>query len=80
MKVPIRLGKLGYDMESGRIAAWVKQVGDAVERGEPIVEIETDKVTVGMESLASGVLVEVVHGPGDEVRVGTIIGYLDSPT
>lgn len=68
---------LGYDMESGTIAAWLKEVGDQVERGEPIAEVETDKATVEMEALASGKLVEIVAQPGTEVAVGEVVAYLE---
>ncbi len=45
---------LGYDMQQGKLAGWLKSVGDRVERGEPLAEIETDKLTIEMESLATG--------------------------
>jgi pyruvate/2-oxoglutarate dehydrogenase complex dihydrolipoamide acyltransferase (E2) component len=70
---------LGYDMETGKIVSWLVAVGDQVERGRPIAEIETDKTTVEMESLQTGTLVEIVHGVGAEVEVGQVIGYLDVP-
>ncbi len=76
-RVPIEMAKLGYDMETGRIAAWVRTVGDAVERGDVIAEIETDKATIEMEALCSGTLAEIVHEAGDDVPVGAVIGYLD---
>lgn len=76
-RIPIEMAKLGYDMETGRIAAWSRQVGDLVKRGDVIAEIETDKATVDMEALASGTLVEIVHEAGAEVPVGETIGYLD---
>lgn len=79
-RIPIEMANLGYDMETGRIAAWSRQVGDAVRRGEVIVEVETDKATVDMEALASGTLVEIVHQAGAEVPVGATIGYLDDGT
>ncbi len=78
MRVPIEMPKLGYDMETGRIASWLKAVGDQVKRGEAIAEIETDKATVEMEARASGVIVEIVHGAGDEVAVGTTIAHLET--
>jgi pyruvate/2-oxoglutarate dehydrogenase complex dihydrolipoamide acyltransferase (E2) component len=78
MRVPIEMPKLGYDMETGRIASWLKAVGDQVKRGEAIAEIETDKTTVEMEARASGVIVEIVHGAGDEVPVGTTIAQLET--
>lgn len=77
MRVPIEMPKLGYDMESGRIGGWVRKVGDRVERGQVIAEIETEKATVEMESTASGTLVEIVHNAGAEVPVGSVIGYVD---
>lgn len=77
-RVPIEMAKLGYDMESGRIVAWTRAVGDAVQRGEVIAEIETDKATVEMEAMSSGTLAEIVHQAGDDViAVGTVIGYLE---
>ncbi|HET7829570.1 MAG TPA: lipoyl domain-containing protein [Candidatus Limnocylindrales bacterium] len=76
-RIAIEMPKLGYDMESGRIGAWVKQVGDRVERGDVVAEIETEKSTVDMESTATGTLVEIVAEAGAELPVGEVIGYLD---
>jgi pyruvate/2-oxoglutarate dehydrogenase complex dihydrolipoamide acyltransferase (E2) component len=76
-RIPIEMPKLGYDMETGVIGAWLKGVGDPVARGEAIAEIETDKATVEMEATASGTLAEQILAPGVEVPVGTVIGYLD---
>lgn len=77
-RTPIEMPKLGYDMETGSIAAWVKQVGDTVARGDIIAEIETEKSTVEMESTHAGILAEQTLTTGEEVPVGTVIGYLDS--
>ena len=57
-RIAIEMPKLGYDMETGTIAAWVKNVGDTVSRGDVLAEIETEKSTVEMEALAGGTLVE----------------------
>lgn len=76
-RIPIEMPKLGYDMESGRVAGWIKKVGDQVARGEVIAEIETEKSTVEMESTAAGTLVEIVADAGAELPVGEAIGYLD---
>jgi pyruvate dehydrogenase E2 component (dihydrolipoamide acetyltransferase) len=78
MKVDVKMPNLGYDMEEGKIASWLKGVGDTVGRGEVLAEIETDKTTVEMESLASGTLVEIVHAEGSTVAVGDVIAYLES--
>ncbi len=72
------MANLGYDMETGRVEKWLKQVGDAVDRGEPIVEVETDKATIEMEATQSGTLAEIVAAEGQDVAVGDVIGYLDA--
>ena len=69
VKREIAMPNLGYDMESGKIASWLVKVGDQVDRGQPIAEIETDKTTVEMESLHTGTVVEIVHGDGAEVEI-----------
>ena len=68
---------LGYDMAEGTVAAWTKQIGEQVQRGEVIAEIETEKTTVEMESLAAGTLAEIVHAAGAVVAVGDVIAYLE---
>ncbi len=78
MRFEIKMANLGYDMETGKIGSWLKAVGDDVRRGEPIVEVETDKSTVEMESLQTGTLVEIVAAAGAEVAVGEVIGFIES--
>ena len=58
------------------VRAWLKQVGDAVKRDEPIVELETDKVAVEVPSPADGVLSEIKLGEGDEAAPGAVLGVL----
>lgn len=77
MRIPIEMANVGFEQETARIGGWVKHVGDAVERGDVIAEIETEKTTVELEALDSGTLVEIVHDAGDEVAVGAVIAYLD---
>lgn len=79
MRNEIKMANLGYDMETGKVGSWLKSVGDAVKRGEPIVEVETDKSAVEMESLHTGTLVEIVSAEGAEVAVGDVIGLIESP-
>jgi pyruvate dehydrogenase E2 component (dihydrolipoamide acetyltransferase) len=79
-RIPIEMPKLGYDMETGVVAGWLKQVGDAIQRGDAIAEIETDKSTVEMEALASGTLAEIVHAAGAEVPVGEPIAFIEDGT
>ena len=62
--------------ETGTLLRWLKDEGEQVQRGEPLMEIETDKVTLEIESGGSGVLTQVNAGPGDEVPVGQVIALL----
>jgi pyruvate/2-oxoglutarate dehydrogenase complex dihydrolipoamide acyltransferase (E2) component len=76
-RIAITMPVLGFEQETGRIAGWFKQVGDRVERGEVVADIETEKVTVGLEALATGKLVEIVAATGDDVPIGAALGWLD---
>jgi pyruvate dehydrogenase E2 component (dihydrolipoyllysine-residue acetyltransferase) len=62
--------------ETGKVLKWLKRPGDTVSKGEPIVEIETDKVTVEVEAPAAGVLRDVTAQPGDVVPVGETIALI----
>jgi len=78
MKVAVEMPKFAADAVDGRINAWFKAEGDSVERGEAIVEIETDKALLEIEAMASGVLVEIVRQVDEEVPVGEVIAYIDT--
>src|SRR5260370_17367821 len=62
-------------MESGTIVKWLKAEGEAVEKGEPLYELDTDKVTQEVEAEASGVLLKIAV-PEGEVEVGHTIGFI----
>ena len=62
--------------ETGTLLRWLKQEGEPVQRGEPLMEIETDKVTLEIEAGGSGVLAQVSAAPGDVVPVGQVIALL----
>jgi pyruvate/2-oxoglutarate dehydrogenase complex dihydrolipoamide acyltransferase (E2) component len=76
MRTEVKMPNLGGE-DTNKMVAWLKQVGDAVERGEAIAEVETDKATVEMEALTSGTLVEIVAQIGDDVPVGDVIAYIE---
>ncbi len=78
MAVEIKLPRLGQGMESGTIVRWLKGEGDAVEKGEPLYELDTDKVTQEVEADASGTLLAIVVADG-EVDVGTTVAVIGSP-
>lgn len=74
--------QMGYDMDAGTLLRWLKQEGEEVERGEPIAEIETDKVNLEIESFDSGVVRKHLVSEGQTVPVGeaiAIIGGADEP-
>ena len=68
--------KAGMDMKEGRLIRWLKEVGDEVELDEPIMEIETDKITMEAEAPASGVLLAKLVGDDTVVPVLETIGYI----
>jgi len=67
---------LSPTMEEGRLVAWNKEVGDAVEEGEIIAEIETDKANMDMESFFEGTLLKLLIEPGTDVKVGEPIAII----
>jgi pyruvate dehydrogenase E2 component (dihydrolipoamide acetyltransferase) len=76
MATTIVMPQLASTMESGTIVKWLKQVGDEVVEGEPIIEITTDKVDVEVESPASGTLLKILVNEGDEVPVKNPVGVI----
>jgi 2-oxoglutarate dehydrogenase E2 component (dihydrolipoamide succinyltransferase) len=70
--------QMGESIVEGTVSKWLKQVGDAVKRDEPILEISTDKVDAEIPSPQSGTLVEVRIKEGETVEVGTIVAYIDT--
>jgi pyruvate dehydrogenase E2 component (dihydrolipoyllysine-residue acetyltransferase) len=75
MATEIKLPRLGQGMESGTIVKWLKSEGDKVEKGEPLYELDTDKVTQEVEADASGVLLKIAVAEG-EVEVGKTIAVI----
>jgi pyruvate dehydrogenase E2 component (dihydrolipoyllysine-residue acetyltransferase) len=75
MATEIKLPRLGQGMESGTIVKWLKSEGDEVQKGEPLYELDTDKVTQEVEADASGVLLKIAIAEG-EVPVGKTIAVI----
>jgi pyruvate dehydrogenase E2 component (dihydrolipoamide acetyltransferase) len=76
MATDISLPRLGQGMEAGTIVRWLKSEGDQVEKGEPLYELDTDKVTQEVEADASGVLLKILAGEGEEIEVGKRIAVI----
>jgi pyruvate dehydrogenase E2 component (dihydrolipoamide acetyltransferase) len=70
---------LGVAQDTGRVLRWLSDEGDAVRKGEPLIEIETDKVTVELEAPADGTLVAVTAHAGDDAAVGSVIALILAP-
>ncbi len=75
MASEVKLPRLGQGMEAGTVVKWLKSEGDAVEKGEPLYELDTDKVTQEVEAEASGVLLKIAV-PEGEVPVGTTLALI----
>ena len=76
MALDVTLPRLGQGMETGTIVRWLKAEGDKVEKGEPLYELDTDKVTQEVEADASGVLLKILAGEGEEIEVGKRIAVI----
>src|SRR5690554_7466050 len=76
MSTEIRVPTLGESVTEATLGQWFQQVGDAVSADEPIVELETDKVTIEVPAPASGVLEAIAAQPGDTVDVGALLGAI----
>ncbi|MGF1606452.1 MAG: 2-oxoglutarate dehydrogenase complex dihydrolipoyllysine-residue succinyltransferase [Rhodothalassiaceae bacterium] len=78
MAEEIRVPELGESITEATIGSWLKQVGDAVQADEPIVELETDKVAQELTAPKAGVLSEIVVEAGQTVEVGALIGKIEA--
>ena len=76
MATEIRVPTLGESVSEATIGKWFKKVGEAVKADEPLLELETDKVTLEVNAPASGVLSEIVAKDGDTVGVGALLGNI----
>lgn len=79
MARPVRMPPLGETSGELRIVQWLKLVGSAVEQGEPLLEVETDKATLEVEAAVSGTLLAVLHGAGETVAVGEVLAFVGAP-
>src|SRR6266436_5651639 len=79
MATDVIMPALGVAQEKGTLLNWHKAKGQSVTKGEPLMEIETDKATVEIEAPASGILTNVTASPGDEIPVGNKIAVILAP-
>lgn len=79
MATVVIMPKQGLMMEEGTITSWLKKEGESVTAGEPLFEMETDKLTITMDAEASGTLLKIVHPEGDVVPITQTIAILGEP-
>lgn len=80
MAIEVTMPQMGADMTEGTLLKWLKQVGDSVQRGDILAEIETDKATVELEAYESGTILKQLASEGDVVPVGDVIALLGEPS
>ena len=79
MPTNVIMPALGVAQQTGTLIKWLKAEGQSVAKGEPLMEIETDKATVEIEAPGSGVLANVTAAPGDEIPFGNRIAVILAP-
>src|SRR5689334_8075727 len=77
MATEVVMPQMGESIAEGTITKWLKNVGDKVERDEPLFEISTDKVDAEIPSPAAGTLTEIKHQEGETVEINTVVAVLD---
>src|SRR3989442_9886267 len=72
----VQMPRLSDSMETGKILRWLKKEGEEVKKGEPLVEIESDKANIGVEAYASGKLSKIVVPEGESAPIGAVIAEI----
>jgi 2-oxoglutarate dehydrogenase E2 component (dihydrolipoamide succinyltransferase) len=79
MSMNIVVPEMGESVVDARVARWLKNQGDPVAVGEPLVELETDKVDIEVSAARAGILATIAHAKGDDVKIGDVLGTIESP-
>jgi len=79
MAVEILMPKLGLTMTTGTVIKWLKNVGDSVYKDEPVMEIETEKLTYMVEAPAEGIILKRVGAEGEKYPIAFVLGYIGKP-
>jgi len=79
MAVNVIMPQAGQDLETGMVRQWLKAEGDSVAKGEPIVQIETEKVSLDVEAPAAGVLLRIIVPDDTETAIFSVIGVIGQP-
>jgi len=79
MITEILMPKLGLTMTEGMLVKWLKNEGDSVEEKEPVLEIETEKLSYVVESSVSGIILKIIASEGEKYPVADVLGYIGNP-
>ncbi|ETX05006.1 MAG: hypothetical protein ETSY2_25555, partial [Candidatus Entotheonella gemina] len=79
MAVEIVLPQWGMEMQDGTVVGWLKQEGGPIREGEPLVEIETEKIETELESIASGIVAHILVPEGATVPIRTVLAIVAEP-
>src|SRR6476646_6043730 len=77
MPANVVVPEVGESIVDARVAKWLKKEGDAVSVGDPLVELETDKIDLEVSAPQAGVLSRIDHEDGADVKVGEVLGVID---
>src|SRR6478672_9483271 len=77
MSTNIVVPELGESVVEARVAKWLKKQGDAVNAGDPLVELETEKIDLEVSAVRAGVLANIKHQEGADVKVGEVLAILE---
>src|SRR5215831_18877061 len=77
MPANVVVPEVGESIVDARVARWLKHEGDQVSAGEPLVELETDKIDLEVAAPKAGVLSKIAHGDGSDVKVGEVLGVIE---
>src|SRR5881275_3740604 len=72
----VQMPRLSDSMETGKVLRWLKKEGEEVKKGEPLVEIESDKANIEVEAYASGKLSKIVVPEGESAPIGAVIAEI----
>ena len=78
MRFEVKMPSASAEMQTGSVVEWLKAVGDRVERGESLAQIQTDKATLELESRVTGIVSEILAKVDEEVAVGTVIATVET--
>ena len=78
MKVEVKIPFMSSNSDEATFNCWLKKEGERVQEGDPIAELETDKVNFELEAPASGVLIDIRVGENEVIKFGTVVAYIET--